>query len=213
MKLTVNTFLTLDGVMQGPGGREEDTSGGFERGGWLVPLADEDMGRIVDGWFAEADAILLGRTTFQLMQPYWEQVTDPDNPVALALNALPKYVVSTTLGDTTWNNSTVVSTDIPGAVATLKAQPGRELQVHGSHRLARTLHDAGLVDEYRLLYFPVVVGRGKRLFEADSVPSGFTLVDLEKTGAGAVCVTLRPKSFVTGDFEVQDGVETVREQP
>lgn len=214
MKLTVNTFLTLDGVMQGPGGREEDTSGGFERGGWLVPHADEGMGRIVDGWFAQADAILLGRTTYQMMQPYWEQVTDPENPVATALNGLPKYVVSTTLSDPTWNNSTVLSTDILDAVANLKAQPGRELQVHGSYKLARTLHDAVLVDEYRLLYFPVVVGQGKRLFETGSIPSTFTLVDVDKTGAGAVCLTLRPTAFVTGELEMPDGgAEAVREKP
>lgn len=213
MKLTVNTFLTLDGVMQGPGGREEDTSGGFERGGWLVPLADEGMGRIVSGWFADADAFLLGRTTFQLFQPYWEQITDPENDVAQALNNLPKYVASTTLVNPTWTKSTVLSTDVLDAVATLKAQPGRELQVHGSCKLAHALHDAGLVDEYRLFYFPVVVGQGKRLFEADTAPSGFTLVGCEQTGAGAVCLTLRPKAFSTGDFEVQDGMEAVREQP
>lgn len=213
MKLTVNIFLTLDGVMQGPGGPDEDTSGGFERGGWLVPHADEGFGRIVDGWFAEADAILLGRTTYQMMQPYWEQVTDPDNPVATALNGLPKYVVSTTLTDPTWNNSTVVATDILESVAQLKALPGRELQVHGSCLLARSLHDAGLVDEYRLLYFPVVVGQGKRLFDSGSVPSTFTLEQCVTTNAGAVGLTLRPTTFVTADLEMPEGgAEAVREQ-
>lgn len=214
MKLTVNTFLTLDGVMQGPGGRDEDTSGGFERGGWLVPHADEGFGRIVDGWFAQADAILLGRTTYQMMQPYWEQVTDPENPVATALNGLPKYVASTTLVDPTWNNSTVLSTDVVEAVSKLKAKPGRELQVHGSYKLARALHDAGLVDEYRLLYFPVVVGQGKRLFETGCVPSGFTLVDVDRTDAGAVGLALRPTAFVTGDLEMpEDGAEAWLEKP
>ncbi|MBO1268301.1 dihydrofolate reductase family protein [Arthrobacter cavernae] len=211
MKLTVNTFLSLDGVMQGPGGKDEDTSGGFERGGWLVPSADDDMGRIVDSWFDEADAILLGRTTFEMMQAYWEQVTEPDNAVATALNGLPKYVVSSTLTDPTWNNTTVLSQDFLEAIAELKAESGRELQVHGSYQLARALHDAGLVDEYRLLYFPVVVGQGKRLFDGGAVPSAFTLVRSETTSAGAVHMVLQPKPFAAGDFEVRDGKEGVRE--
>lgn len=211
MKLTVNTFLSLDGVMQGPGGKDEDPSGGFERGGWLVPSADDDMGRIVSAWFAEADAILLGRTTFEMMQPYWESVTDPDNAVAAALNGLPKYVVSSTIKDPTWNNTTVLSKGFLEAIGVLKAEFGRELQVHGSYQLARSLHDAGLVDEYRLLYFPVVVGKGKRLFGDGAVPSAFTLVRSETTSAGAVHMVLQPKPFDVGDFEVRDGKEGVRE--
>ncbi|XAS67260.1 dihydrofolate reductase family protein [Micrococcaceae bacterium Sec5.7] len=211
MKLTVNTFVSLDGVMQGPGGRDEDTSGGFGRGGWLVPHADEDMGQIVDGWFAEADAILLGRTTFQMMQRYWEQVTDPENTVAAALNNLPKYLVSATIREPTWKNTTVLPGNFLEAIDDLKSQPGRELQVHGSHRLARALHDAGLVDEYRLLCFPVVVGEGKRLFETGAAPSNFTLVKSKTTSAGAVHLVLLPTAFGAGDFEVRDGKEAVRE--
>ncbi|NKX54347.1 dihydrofolate reductase family protein [Arthrobacter mobilis] len=208
MKLTVNTFLSLDGVMQGPGGRDEDTSGGFDRGGWLVPHIDEDFGRIVNGWFANAEAILLGRTTYQMMQPYWEQVTDPEDPVAAAMNNLPKYLVSSTVAEPTWQNTTLLSGDPVQAVAELKSRPGAELQVHGSHRLARALHDAGLVDEYRLLIFPVVVGKGKRLFDDGAVPSAFELVDSATTGAGAVSLTLLPRPFSTGDFGVEDGRET-----
>jgi dihydrofolate reductase len=216
MKLTVHTFLTLDGVMQGPGGREEDPSGGFEFGGWLVPHYDDDMGRIVDGWFAEADAILLGRTTYQLFQPYWEQVTDPDNAVAAALNGLPKYVVSNTLTDPTWNNTTILSGNFLEAVDDLKSGAGRELQVHGSHRLARALHDAGLVDEYRLLIFPVVLGQGKRLFETGAAPSAFTLARSKTTSAGAAYLILLPTAFgagelEVGEFEVRDGQERVRD--
>lgn len=216
MKLTVHTFLTLDGVMQGPGGKEEDPSGGFELGGWLVPHADDDMGRLVDGWFAEADAILLGRTTYQLFQPYWEQVTDPDNAVATALNGLPKYVVSNTISNPTWNNTTVLSGNFLEAIDDLRAGPGRELQVHGSHQLARALHDAGLVDEYRLFVFPVVLGQGKRLFEAGAVPSTFTLAGHKATAAGAVHLTLLPTAFgagelEVGEFEVREGREQVRE--
>ena len=216
MKLTVNTFLTLDGVMQGPGGKEEDPSGGFEFGGWLVPYADEDMGRLVDGWFAEADAILLGRTTYQLFQPYWEQVTDTDDVVAAALNGLPKYVVSSTISNPTWNNTTVLPGNFLEAIDDLKSGPGRELQVHGSHRLARALHDAGLVDEYRLIVFPVVLGQGKRLFDNGAVPSAFTLAGSKATAAGAVHLTLLPTAFgagelEVGEFEVREGREQIKE--
>ncbi|MGH8893718.1 MAG: dihydrofolate reductase family protein [Actinomycetes bacterium] len=210
MKLTVHTFLTLDGVMQGPGGVDEDPSNGFDRGGWLVPLADDDMGRIVNAWFSQADAILLGRSTYEMMQAYWTQVTDPEDPVATALNGLPKYVVSTTLTDPTWQNTTVVATDVIDAVAALKEKPGRELQVHGSWQLARTLHDAGLVDELRLLVFPVVVGSGKRLFEDGAAASGYTLVDSEVTSTGAIHQVLQPKAFSAGEFVVEDGKEAVR---
>lgn len=216
MKLIVHTFLSLDGVMQGPGGREEDTSGGFELGGWLVPLVDDDFGRIVDGWFAEADAILLGRTTYQMFQPYWEKVTDPDDAVAAALNALPKYVVSSTISNPTWNNTSVLPGNFLEAIDDLKSGPGRELQVHGSHQLARALHDAGLVDEYRLMVFPVVLGQGKRLFESGTAPSAFTLARSKTTASGAVYLVLEPTAFgagelEVGEFEVQDGRGQVKE--
>jgi len=107
MKLTVHEFITLDGVVQGPGGAEEDPSGGFERGGWLVPHVDDDFGRIVDGWFRDADESLLGRTTYDLMSAAWPQITEPDNPVAEKLNGLPKHVVSSTLKDPEWQHTTV----------------------------------------------------------------------------------------------------------
>jgi dihydrofolate reductase len=216
MKLTVNTFLTLDGVMQGPGGKEEDPSGGFEFGGWLVPYVDDDFGRLVDGWFAEADAILLGRTTYQMFQPYWEQVTDPGDAVAAALNSLPKYVVSNTISNPTWTNTTVLPGNFLEAIDDLKSGPGRELQVHGSHQLARALHDAGLVDEYRVIVFPLVLGQGKRLFDNGAVPSAFTLAGSKATAAGAVHLTLLPTAFgagelEVGEFEVREGREQIKE--
>lgn len=216
MKLTVHTFVTLDGVMQGPGGREEDTSGGFELGGWLVPYVDDDFGRLVDGWFAEADAILLGRTTYQMFQPYWEQVTDPGDAVAAALNSLPKYVVSNTISNPTWTNTSVLSGNFLEAIDDLKSGPGRELQVHGSHQLARALHDAGLVDEYRVIVFPLVLGQGKRLFDNGAVPSAFTLAGSKTTAAGAVHLTLLPTAFgagelEVGEFEVREGREQIKE--
>lgn len=211
MQLSLNIFLSLDGVMQGPGGVDEDTQGGFDRGGWLVPHGDSDMGRIVDGWFGQAYEILLGRTTYQMMQAYWSQVTDPDDAVSVALNTYPKHVVSTTLTDESadWQNTTVIRGDVVETVRRLEERPGRELQVHGSWQLARTLHDAGLVDIYRLLYFPVVVGQGKRLFDDNAVPSSFRLVATESTAAGATALTLGPTEFSTGGFVVSDGKEAV----
>ena len=201
MLLSVNTFVSLDGVMQGPGAPEEDTANGFERGGWVVPFADHLGGVVDDDWFAHADAILLGRTTYQLMQPYWSAITDPDNPVAAALNGLPKYVVSTTLTakTATWADTEVIADDVVERVAELKQTPGRELQVHGSWQLAQTLHQAGLVDVYRLLVFPIVVGDGKRLFDDGSNPVSFEVVS-QKPSGGLTALELQPREYMVGTF-------------
>lgn len=211
MRLSVNIFLTADGVMQGPGGVDEDPSGAFDRGGWLVPYVDADFGAIVDGWFRRADAILLGRSTYDMMHPYWRQVTDPDNLVGAKLNGLPKYVVSTTLTDPIWEHTTVISADVVEAVTQLKASGDGELQVHGSCGLAQTLQEAGLVDEYRLIVFPVVVGRGKRLFSEAAAAAGLSLVDSSVTSTGAVYSVFTPAPFAVGRVGVEDGheVETV----
>ena len=201
MLLSVNTFVSLDGVMQGPGAPEEDPSNGFERGGWVVPFADQLGGVVDDDWFAYADAILLGRTTYQLMQPYWSTITEPDNPVAAALNGLPKYVVSATLTPetATWDHTEVIAQDVTDRVAELKQAPGRELQVHGSWQLAQTLHQAGLVDIYRLLVFPIVVGAGKRLFDNGSKPVWFEVVSQKPSGS-LTALELRPGEFRVGTF-------------
>lgn len=212
MKLTVQTFVTLDGVMQGPGAPEEDQSGGFKRGGWLVPHVDEDFGRIVDGWFSNVDEFLLGRGTYDVMSGHWPHVTDPDDTTAAKLNTLPKHVVSTTLTDPTWQNTSVISADVVEAVTALKQRPGRELQVHGSWQLVRTLHDAGLVDEYRLLVFPVVVGSGKRLFAEGAAPSGFTVLASEVTSTGVIHQVLRPTEFTIGGIGLQDGHEVLEDR-
>jgi len=212
MKLTLHTFLSIDGVMQGPGGADEDRSGGFDRGGWVVPFADDDFGGIVGCWFAETDEILLGRTTYDMMHTFWSQVTDPDDVVAAKLNNRPKHVVSRTLRDPSWNNTSVISGDVVAAVEQLKARPGGELQVHGSCGLANTLHDAGLVDEYRLVIFPVILGGGKRLFPDGCVPGSLTLISTTITGTGAHALTLRPAGSVgIGDIEVVDGKEVIRQ--
>jgi dihydrofolate reductase len=207
MQLTVHTFLTLDGVMQGPGGAEEDTSGGFAHGGWLVPHVDDVFGEIVTSWFDRTEAILLGRRTFTAMRGYWTQVTDPDNPVAVALNGLPKYLVSNTVTEPDWGDTTVLSGDPIDQVRRLKEQPGGELQVHGSWQLASTLHAAGLVDEYRLLTFPVTVGAGKRLFTDDAPASGFRLIESRTTGTGVVYTVWAPAEFTTGEVAVEEGQE------
>lgn len=212
MKLTLNTFLSLDGVMQGPGGADEDRSGGFDQGGWVVPFADEGFGAVVSGWFAQTDEILLGRTTYDMMFTFWSQVTDPGDVVATMLNTRPKHVVTTTLQDPSWQNSSVIAGDVVAEVKKLKAKPGGELQVHGSCGLAHTLHDAGLIDEYRLIIFPVVLGSGKRLFRDGSVPGSLTLVDSTVTSKGAVALTFRPAGEVgIGDIEVVDGKEVIRQ--
>ncbi|MEU6793692.1 dihydrofolate reductase family protein [Nonomuraea wenchangensis] len=190
MKITLATFLTMDGVMQGPGGPEEDTSGGFEHGGWQFPYADEEMGAHITRWFGEADAFLLGRRTYDIFAGYWPAVTDPDDPIAGPLNALPKYVVSTTLRSADWHNTTIVrSLD---DTAALRAQPGRELQIHGSGVLAQSLLDRGLIDELRLYTFPVVLGTGKRLFEPGRVPTALRLVDSVRGESGCVLNVYRP---------------------
>jgi dihydrofolate reductase len=191
MDLIVTTFVTMDGVMQGPGGPGEDTSNGFDQGGWLVPWADQDFGEIVDAWIVRADQILLGRTTYELMFPYWSQVTDPDDLVGRQLNNLPKHIVSRTLRSPEWANSSVIDGDVVEAVKALKDQPGGELQVHGSAQLVQTLIRHQLVDEFRLLVFPVVLGTGKRLYGEGTVPTAFKTVENRTTSTGVVALTLR----------------------
>jgi dihydrofolate reductase len=192
VKLTMTMFLSLDGVVQGPGGPDEDRSGEFDRGGWLVPYANEEMGRFVDNWFAEADSFLLGRKTYEIFASYWPLVTDGDNQVATKLNTLPKYVASTSLAGVDWHNSTLLKGDVAAAVAKLKDQPGRELQVHGSGTLVRTLMNHDLIDEYRLWIFPVVVGKGRHLFTDEALPAALKLAETKTTSTGVVIHVYQP---------------------
>jgi dihydrofolate reductase len=184
MKLTVTTFLSVDGVYQGPGAPTEDTSGGFERGGWLVPHFDEQTGQFMNEVFDQVDAFLLGRRTYDIFAASWPKATDPNDPVASRLNTLPKYVASTTLEDPEWANTTVLGGGVASAVRDLKARDGRELQVHGSGRLVQYLLDNDLVDRLNLLVFPVIVGAGRRLFADEGIATGLALVDSRTTPSG-----------------------------
>ncbi|HXY55443.1 MAG TPA: dihydrofolate reductase family protein [Nitrospirota bacterium] len=201
-ELTLTTFLTLDGVMQAPGDPSEDTSGGFPHGGWLVPFADADMGRAIIEVFSKADAFLLGRTTYDIFSAYWPRVTDPDDPIATKLNSLPKFVASRTRTAFTWNGSTHIR-DVEEEVIELKKRFSREVQVHGSCGLAQTLIEKDLIDEYRLLTFPVILGTGKRLFGAGAVPTSLTLIRSNATSRGVVVsVYRRGGSLRTGSFAI-----------
>ncbi|MFI2506599.1 dihydrofolate reductase family protein [Streptomyces sp. NPDC018972] len=183
-KLVVTTFVTLDGVYQAPGGPQEDTRDDFEQGGWSVPYGDEDFGRFVNGVFSRVGAFLLGRRTYDIFASYWPKMTDPADPVAGKLNALPKYVASTTLTDPEWAGTTVLRGDLAKEVTALKERTDGELQLHGSGALARSLFALDLVDTLHLLTFPVVLGAGRRLFPEGSMPSAFRHTGGEITAAG-----------------------------
>ncbi|MBV9793351.1 MAG: dihydrofolate reductase family protein [Actinobacteria bacterium] len=192
MKLTIQTFLTLDGVMQAPGGADEDTDGGFPHGGWSFPYGDEDFGAAVVGYMSEAGGFLLGRKTYQIFAGFWPKVTDPADPVASKLNALPKYVASNTLSSVDWHNSTLLGGDVVSEVTKLKERPGGDLQVHGSSELAQALIEADLIDEYHLFWFPVHLGTGKKLFRDGAPPRALKLVSSTTTSTGVLITRYQP---------------------
>jgi dihydrofolate reductase len=207
-KVVVGTFLSLDGVMQAPGGPDEDREGGFPHGGWLVPYYDERLVEIMTEWTIRAGAFLLGRKTYEIFAGSWPNSTDPADKIATALNTRPKFVASRSLAKVEWQNSSLLKGDVAGDVATLKAQGGGEIQVHGSGNLVQTLLKHDLVDTLRLWHFPVVIGTGKRLFGEGTIPASFRLVDTQLTTTGAVLhVYERAGSLRYGEVEV--GQETV----
>jgi len=198
MRLTLATFITLDGVVQAPGGPDEDPSRGFDLGGWFVPYLDEAIFQTVAGWLSEADALLMGRKTYEIFAASWPMVTDPDDPLASRLNGLPKYVASRTLHEVTWNGSKLLTGDVAADVAELKRQPGRELQVPGgSGGLAQTLIEHDLIDEYRLLTAPVVLGKGKRLFREGTRPAALKAIDHRATDTGVSIDVYVPAGALT----------------
>ncbi|WP_287161498.1 dihydrofolate reductase family protein [Rhodococcus sp. (in: high G+C Gram-positive bacteria)] len=194
MKLTTITNVSLDGVMQGLGGADEDRRGGFERGGWALPLFGKDIEgtTFVKDVYQRADAFLFGRRTYEIFAGYWGVMEDSGNPIATALNTRPKYVASTTLTGPGWANTTVLSGDLATAIRELKAKPGGELQVHGSGNLVRRLFDNRLVDEITLLIYPMIIGQGTRLFPESGPDIALDLVDSQVTSKGVTIQVYRP---------------------
>ncbi len=191
MKLVMMEFVTLDGISQGPGSPDEDRSDGFALGGWLVPFLDDAFLAQIQAWARDADAYFFGRRTYQEFSEAWPQMDDPDDVVARSLNGCPKYVASQTLSqaDAAWGPATVLSGDVPAQVAALKAQPGREIQIHGSTRLGQSMLDAGLIDELRLVVAPVVLGTGRRFFRDGATPTGLALASSVTTPSGLALQT------------------------
>ena len=203
-KLIASTFVSLDGVMQAPGGPEEDPSGGFAFGGWTFPFWDDAMGRDMKGFDGKDRELLLGRRTYEIFEAYWPY-QPADNPIARNFNATTKHVASRTLKKLDWKNSTLLAGDAAAAVAALKSRPGKDLQVIGSGNLLQALRAASLVDEYNVWIFPVVLGRGKRLFEEGAAPGALRLVASETSSRGVLMNTYVPTgdipagSFVQGE--------------
>ena len=193
MKLTTTTMVTVDGVMQGLGGPDEDRRGGFERGGWITPYVDDEGMGFLNEVYGRADAFLLGKRTYEIFAASWGTWDDPgDSPIWTALNTRPKRVASTAPFDPEWENTTVLSGDVAAAVEELKAEPGGELQVHGSGALIRSLLADELVDEMNLLIVPVVVGQGTRLFPDSGLDAALELLGSRTTASGVTIQVYRP---------------------
>jgi dihydrofolate reductase len=204
-KLVINTFASLDGVMQAPGGPEEDPTGGFELGGWSVPFWDDRMGQAMTEFMGKPFDLILGRKTYEIFAAHWPH---NDEPGAAELNRATKYVASRTLDRLDWENSTLLEGDVGEAVARLKEEDGPELQVHGSSDLIQTLVRRDLIDEFRVWIFPVVLGSGKRLFGAGVPPRTLKLVDSHVSSTGVVMGTYQPGGEVQpGSFALEEPTE------
>ncbi|MBE1489752.1 dihydrofolate reductase family protein [Plantactinospora soyae] len=194
MKLTTTTCVTVDGVMQGLGDPDEDRRGGFERGGWQGPLWDDEAGAFMNDIYARADAFLFGRRTYEIFAGSWGQMADPgDNAIWKALNTKPKYVVSNSITEPSWADTTVLSGDLAAAIEELTSKPGGELQVHGSGALIRWLLDHEFVDEINLMISPVVLGQGTRLFPDTGLDTLLEQVESRATRTGMTLQVFRPK--------------------
>ena len=202
-KLIVSTFITLDGVMQAPGGPEEDPTGGFTYGGWSFNYWDDMMEQVMGEFMAKPSELLLGRKTYEIFAAHWPHIKD--DPVADKLNSVKKYVISRTLDKVNWNNSTLVTGDVAQAVRNLKEQNMPEIQVHGSGNLIQTLLKHDLIDEFRLWIFPVTIGKGKRLFGEGTQPVGLKLINSKTSTTGVIIATYEPAGELkTGSFAIDN---------
>jgi dihydrofolate reductase len=196
-KLIASTFASLDGVMQAPGGPTEDPTGNFTSGGWLFAFGDAGMDLSAAGFDGKDRELVLGRKTYEIFEAYWPYQPE-DDPIARTLNAAKKHVASRTLKSLQWNNSSVLGGDIVSAITALKVQPGHDLQIIGSGNLIQTLQAASLIDEYNVWTYPVVLGRGKRLFENGARPCALRLVASKVSTTGVVMSTYVP----AGDIQL-----------
>ncbi|MFI1104001.1 dihydrofolate reductase family protein [Streptomyces melanogenes] len=210
--LIVTAFVTLDGVMQAPGGPGEGVDAGFEHGGWQVPYGDDDLVHLMAEMFERsADHLLLGRRTYDMFASYWPRVTDEKNRIAVRLNSMPKYVASRTPRTLEWNNSHLLAGEAAQSVARLKEQVDGVIMTQGSGDLISTLQRHDLVDEYRLLVYPVILGTGRRLFGEGAAPTAWTLKETRATGTDVrYCVYQRAGKPGYGTFALEEGEVTRR---
>ena len=212
-RIVVATFTSLDGVMQAPGGPQEDPTGGFTLGGWTAPYFDEALGASLGQIFGRPFDLLLGRKTYDIFAAHWPYVSDPNDPIAAAFNRVTKYVASRSSPKLSWQNSQLLGRDIVASLKTMKAQDGPDLLVQGSSELLQTLWREGLVDELSVLTFPVVLGKGKRRFGNGATPAGLKLVKSQSFPTGVIVANYRPDGAVkTGDFQLAEPTEAELER-
>jgi dihydrofolate reductase len=207
-RIVVATFTSLDGVMQAPGGPQEDPTCGFTLGGWVAPYFDEALGASLGQIFGRPFDLLLGRKTYDIFAAHWPHVTDPNDPIAASFNRVTKYVASRSRPKLDWQNSQLLGDDVVASLKTLKSQDGADLVVQGSSELLQTLWRDGLVDELSVLIFPVVLGKGKRLFGNGVSPAGLKLLKSQSFPTGVIVANYRPDGAVkTGDFQLAEPSE------
>lgn len=204
-KIIVATFMSLDGVMQAPGGPQEDPTGGFPFGGWIVPHFDEALGASLGEIFGRPFDLLLGRKTYDIFAAHWPYITDPNNQIATVFNRVTKYVASRSKPKLSWQNSRLLGEDVVASLKKLKGEDGPDLLVQGSSDLLQTLWKYGLIDEFSVMIFPVVLGKGKRLFGSGATPAGLKLVKSQSFPTGAILANYKPDGAVrTGDFTLAE---------